>query len=784
MASRILGVMPLMVNPERYYRNRFIMPILFLLLALLVWLVRMMEFRLDDSFITYRYAQNVARGLGLVYNPGDVVLSTTAPLYAVVLAILSFVVPDFHILGGLLGSISIGLGGWLVTSLLPPRMPTVLRLWAGLVYVMSSVLWLTLGMETALWIMLVLTALLLAQRQHWRWAGLVIGLATLTRPDAALPGVLLGVIALGTTLNQFNTRLRWWDPILEYGVAVAAPVIIFSLWAWATYGSPLPETLNAKSAQATLGITGFGPFVTTWDGALLIAQGLLSQSSLYITFALLALFGLSSKLTPFSILTVVWGTLHLIAYIGLAVAPYRWYYAPLLPAIVVLMAHGLDSIDMRLRLRKMRAGRVIVAAIAVFPLIAQFESFELIGQQIKEGGQTQSMLPIVDWTAYQLVGDWLRTETSPDSTIGVAEVGQVGFYAERWMTDYLGLLQPDVAEMLERGDLYSWLTGYAPDYLVFQRFRGAPLVLYNYLIGDDPWFRGCYREAAEFDDPRYPYGPVTIFRRTTRDKALLPQSAQVDYGGLRLVGLATDGYDLTTGVAPVRVRLDWEVTGPIPPELHIAVKGLEMPTIPSFDGDYRAFNWRGAFSTWHGFVLPQATSSGGYPIEVSVGPAGGPYISHIVGWLDVSYPKIEAPPDGHVFAHEGNALLRLTAIQMNLTRALTLDMIWRAESDIAADYSYFVHVTPAESDEPIAQVDGRPFNGLYPTFLWQAGELVPMQIELDELPTEEGEYDIYAGWYDASDGVRLVDEGMDNRLLLAHLIVRPGGSAIISQVIE
>ncbi len=773
-----------MVNQERYYRNRFIIPILFLLLALLIWLMRMMEFRLDDSFITYRYAQNAARGLGLVYNPGDTVLSTTAPLYAVLLAILSFIAPDFHLLGGLLGSISIGLGGWLVTSLLPPRMPAAIRLWSGLVYVMSSLLWLTLGMETALWIMLVLAALRLAQGQRWGWSGLVIGLATLTRPDAALLGVLLGVIAFGTTVNQFNTRLGWWSPIVGYGITAALPVVIFGLWAWATYGSPLPGTLDSKSAQAILGITGFGPFVTTWDGLILIAQSLFAQSSLYITFALLALFGLSSKLTPSSTLIVIWGILHLVAYMALAVAPYRWYYAPLLPALVVLMAHGLDSIEARLRARKVVLSRAIVVAIAVFPVIAQVESFERIGQQLKDGGPAETTLPIVDWTAYQLVGNWLRTETPRDSTVGVAEVGQVGFYAERWMTDYLGLLQPDVAEMLERGDLYSWLAGYAPDYLVFQRFRGAPLVLYNHLIGADPWFRGSYREAAEFDDPRYSSGPVTIFERVTSDKPLASQASQADFGGLRLVGLATDGYDLLPGEAPVRVRLDWEVIGPMPPDLHIAVKGLQMPDIPSFDGDYRTSNWHGAFSTWHGFVIPDSASPGGYPLEVSTGPIGGPYTSQIVGWLDVSYSKIEAPPDGYVFSQAGHAQLRLTAIDVTLTDVLTLDMAWRAESDIIADYSFFVHVTPADTDEPVAQLDGRPFNGQYPTFLWQRGEVVPIQIELDELPTAAGEYFVYAGWYDTLDGVRLVDEESGDRLLLARLIVGTDGDAIISPIIE
>ncbi|MCK4741420.1 MAG: hypothetical protein KAS80_03965, partial [Anaerolineales bacterium] len=40
----------------------------------------------DDAFITFRYAQNLIAGNGLVYNPGEWVLGTTTPLYAVMLA--------------------------------------------------------------------------------------------------------------------------------------------------------------------------------------------------------------------------------------------------------------------------------------------------------------------------------------------------------------------------------------------------------------------------------------------------------------------------------------------------------------------------------------------------------------------------------------------------------------------------------------------------------------------------------------------------------------------------
>jgi hypothetical protein len=298
------------------------------------------------------------------------------------------------------------------------------------------------------------------------------------------------------------------------------------------------------------------------------------------------------------------------------------------------MAFGLETISTRLHSRRIILTPVIVAMIGVFPLAAEVNSFVRISDMMARGGQPDAMMPIVDWDAYRQVGDWLRANTPPDATVGVAEVGQVGFYAERWMTDYLGLLQPAAAEMLERGDLYSWLVGYAPDYLVFQRFRQGSMVLYNHYIGEDPWFLTSYQQVAELDDPRYHAGPVTIFQRLTEDREVTTQTTTADYPGLELIGLAVA--DRVEPGEPARIRLDWQVVSALPPDLHLSVKALEMPEIPASDGDYQTAHWRGQFSTWHGFVAPAGVEPGSYPLEVSVGPVGGPYTAHVVGVLQIT----------------------------------------------------------------------------------------------------------------------------------------------------
>jgi hypothetical protein len=56
----------------------------------LVWLrLHQPPNTVDDAYITFRYARNIASGVGFVYNAGERVLGTTTPAYTLLLAALS-----------------------------------------------------------------------------------------------------------------------------------------------------------------------------------------------------------------------------------------------------------------------------------------------------------------------------------------------------------------------------------------------------------------------------------------------------------------------------------------------------------------------------------------------------------------------------------------------------------------------------------------------------------------------------------------------------------------------
>lgn len=50
----------------------------------------------DDPYITYRYAHNLAHGLGFVYNPDTPTLSTTAPLFGLILTPIACWAGRYH----------------------------------------------------------------------------------------------------------------------------------------------------------------------------------------------------------------------------------------------------------------------------------------------------------------------------------------------------------------------------------------------------------------------------------------------------------------------------------------------------------------------------------------------------------------------------------------------------------------------------------------------------------------------------------------------------------------
>jgi hypothetical protein len=91
---------------------------------------------------------------------------------------------------------------------------------------------------------------------------------------------------------------------------------------------------------------------------------------------------------------------------------------------------------------------------------------------------------------------------------------------------------------------------------------------------------------------------------------------------------------------------------------------------------------------------------------------------------------------------------------VNVTRALTVTLYWRALAPMKTGYTVFIHMVGA-TQQIVAQRDSEPGDGAFPTTSWLEGEYLEDSYRLDLRPDlQAGEYILYAGMYERATGVR------------------------------
>jgi arabinofuranosyltransferase len=225
--------------------------ILFLLIAASVGLVAAFSHAWvsDDAYISFRYAENLVQGNGLVFNAGERVEGYTNFSWTVWSALGLRLGADAE-LWSIIWGIIFYAGSLVVLALhhLHQRNKganTGFALPVAAILAAAHTDWhvyATGGLETSLFTFLVLAGyVLLVDGKRVLAAGLVFCLATLTRPDGALFIGLAGLYVLLTCRPAIRACLLFALPCL-------AILIPFELWRFAYYGDWLPNTYYAKSA--------------------------------------------------------------------------------------------------------------------------------------------------------------------------------------------------------------------------------------------------------------------------------------------------------------------------------------------------------------------------------------------------------------------------------------------------------------------------------------------------------------------------------------------------------
>jgi hypothetical protein len=165
---------------------------------------------------------------------------------------------------------------------------------------------------------------------------------------------------------------------------------------------------------------------------------------------------------------LIWPVVYFASYSILGVTRYFWYYAPLVPGLIIAVGLGLNAIANLIKTADRSVARVFRLDI-VIPCVF------LIFLLFSHGRSLWRMRTQNDprYTIYRATGEWLNENTLPGEEVGTLEVGIIGFFANRPMVDFAGLIQPKVAEQFTSETTYEdsalWaVDNYSIDYLVLQ----------------------------------------------------------------------------------------------------------------------------------------------------------------------------------------------------------------------------------------------------------------------------------------------------------------------------
>jgi arabinofuranosyltransferase len=432
----------------------------------------------DDSLITIRYAENLAHGNGLTYNPGEKSLGTTTPLWALLLAGVAATGLSTIAAATWIGIASFGWTAAATAILFRSRgaPPRAQALAAALVATSPVLLtWAGAGMETALYVGSLATFVLLFETQRWRALGFLAGAMVLIRPDAGL--VLLAAAGLETARSRSPRALVRVLP--GFAIVVAPWIVAATLY----YGSPLPNSGFAKRLQ----VEDWGTFVSVFGRALWAVGPVIG----FAVIGFVASIRKAETALPAAALVAIVAGMHLGGLPGCG-----WYTAAPMYLVLLLSASGAAVLASSL------TGALACAALAA-PLAAHV----LLPREAHDLKIAQAQLE----RCHGRVGTWLAEHAPRDASVGVDNIGYIGYRSGLRVIDMLGLVQPETSRAIAGGQRDYALRHFRPEMVAMWVGGGST---WKY-APDAKWFADeGYRVVFEAPlDPGRSSRVYTVFSR-------------------------------------------------------------------------------------------------------------------------------------------------------------------------------------------------------------------------------------------------------------------------------
>lgn len=392
----------------------------------------------DDTYIFLRYAENLAGGDGLVFNPGDRVEGYTSPLWVLILGLLGKLEFDLVTTSQLLSAF---FGVLVILSLHRFGRAYVSRDSAPVVAVValalavnpSFVYWTWSGMDTALFAFLFGVAFFAFVAQVDKkgtmfLSGTCLLVAAFARLDvlAVLPVYLAYILFL-----NWHQKELIWRKCLSF-VGPLSLLSLHFLWRYFYYGSLLPNTYYAKAGLPSAALIKHGLLYTV---KFVLAFNLYWGALLLVVVLLAKRYSLTRLGLPVA-LVVTWAAY--VTYVGGDHFAMFRFFVPILPLLAVLFLGVAEKLMEPIpKLTGWRgAGALIVLAGMLVAL--NFSMYSFYG-----GGWARYEVRMA--RAWRNVGLWLRDNVPPDATIACVTVGAIPYFSGLKTYDLLGLTDRTIA---------------------------------------------------------------------------------------------------------------------------------------------------------------------------------------------------------------------------------------------------------------------------------------------------------------------------------------------------
>ncbi len=485
---------------------------------------------IDDAYITFRYARNLLEGNGPVFNPGRPVLGTTTPLY---MGLLSMAALPLGGSGAPFPEIALGINALAdaLVCLLLIGIGSSLR-WpaagwsAALVWAVSpmSVTFAVGGLETSVYILLLLSVLYCRLREKLTAMSVLAGLAFLTRPDA-----LILIVLLWADLTFLFVRRNGFREGLRKVFVVSLPLIIllagWFVFAASYYGTLLPHSLLAKSVAYHVDpgaglIRLIQHYGTPFNEDLTFGAGILVLTAPLYLFLSLAGILSAEKLRPGAgaAAGLVFPWAYFLAFSAANPLIFRWYLAPPSPFLLLSIFLGLAAL---LGLSNPQEGnpprirRMLFGVLASCAILLSVRDWTLRADHGPARPAPAMAFIRLELLYREVAGDF-KPRILPGYTVAAGDVGVLGYLLDVPILDTVGLNSPEAVSYYPLPvSMYATLYAIPPDLILSAK---PEIVIFLEIYGRngllvDPRFQDGYGKCGEYPTDMYGSRSMLVYCR-------------------------------------------------------------------------------------------------------------------------------------------------------------------------------------------------------------------------------------------------------------------------------